>query len=323
MAACSAPQTERAGHSPDDLKGVVAAERAAQPARPWTDPVAEAAGQPVTWELLQPILAEAAGAQALQELVLDRMLVLELRRRGLSISPEETARERTLVTDTIARDASASPEDTERLLAAVRKRRGLGPARFDRLIERTAGLRKLVATDVTITPEELRQAYDMRHGPRFRARAIMTSTDREAAELLQQLTEGTPQRRPVLFAELATKRSIDPSASRGGILEPISPADPAYPSSIRAALQRLQPGDLSTVIAVDRGFAIVLLEEVTPADGTPFERAAPAIEAQVRLRRERLAMDDLARRLLREADITVIDRSLAWSWQNQPPQQNP
>ncbi len=55
------------------------------------------------------------------------------------------------------------------------------------------------------------------------------------------------------------------------------------------------------------------VKRVVVADGADAAREMPVILAQVRSRRERQAMDDLARRLLRDASLTVMDRSLDWS----------
>jgi hypothetical protein len=309
-----------------DFRGIEAAERsvaAEQPAARTDRRVAFAAGAPVTWDDLEPAMAEAAGAQALQELVLDRMLAAEMRTRGITITTEDVARERNLVIEQISQGAQAPPDDAERLLASVRARRGLGPTRFDRLLERTARMRKLASPEVAISDEELRQAHAMRHGPRYRSRVITTSSDRRASQLRAELEPLAPAERTLRFTELATRESTDPSAARGGILEPISPADPAYPAGVRAALGRMTPGELSAVVAVESGYAILLLEEVVPGDDKPFEEVRDLFEREVRLRRERLAMDDLARRLIRSADVSVMDRSLHWSWQNAlaaPPQ---
>jgi hypothetical protein len=315
-------QPTQSGPSERDLRGVSAAERSVQAdgaprvAATAERRVATAAGAAVLLQDLDAALLEAAGAQALQELTLDRMLRVQMRTRGWELAAEDIARERRLIEETISRDARVETEDTERLLAAVRRNRGLGPVRFERLLERTAMMRRLVADEVEIEESELHQAYEMKHGPRYLVRVIMTAQDREAARLHQELSEMASEQRRIVFADRAARLSLDPSAQRGGLLEPLSPADPAYPAALRSALQRLAPGDVSPVIAVDRGYAILLLEEILPADSVAFEAAAGEIERQVRLRRERLAMDDLARRLLREAQITVFDSSLGWSWQN-------
>jgi parvulin-like peptidyl-prolyl isomerase len=169
---------------------------------------------------------------------------------------------------------------------------------------------------VTVSDEEVRQAFDIRHGPRFRTRVIVAATDRAAAEIRTELAQAPANldERSMFFATIAARKSTDASAERGGMLEPISPADPVYPASLRSAVQAMNVGDLSPVLAVDKGYAIALLEEKLPAQEVAFAGAAEAIRAEVRVRRERLAMDVLARDLLHEANVSVTEPSLAWSW---------
>ena len=94
-----------------------------------------------------------------------------------------------------------------------------------------------------------------------------------------------------------------------------SAADERYPRAIRTAVDALSPGMLSDVLALDRGFAIVLIEEKRPADAATLDAVRPDIERQLRSRQQRLAMDKLARSLMAEAQVMVTDSSLAWIWE--------
>ena len=118
------------------------------------------------------------------------------------------------------------------------------------------------------------------------------------------------------FSALAAQVSTDVSGVRGGIIDPISPADPEYPSAIRSVLRELKPGEPSIPIALDNAYAIVLLDEIIrgapPADSAAAEQS---LERDVRMQQERLLMNQYARRLLAEAKVTVLDRSLDWAWQ--------
>jgi hypothetical protein len=67
------------------------------------------------------------------------------------------------------------------------------------------------------------------------------------------------------------------------------------------------------VLAVDKGYAIVLLESVTPPDAATLAQESAVIESQIRSRRERQAMDALGQRLIRESHMRLLDRSLQWS----------
>ena len=309
---CGGQPAER----PDALRGVRDAERAAQPTgarapEPSGRTAAMLDGQPITWDELRPVLGEAAGAAALREVALDRLLAAECTQRGVTISAADVDAERRLLLATLSQDAGASAGDAERLLERVRASRGLGDVRFGRLLERNARMRKLVAPGVQVSDEEVAQAFEMRHGAKYRTRVIVVPTQARAAELRGQI-EGAADRLSA-FAAAAARHSTDPSAARGGVSEPISPVDPAYPAAVRYELRGMKTGDLSQVVAADRGYALLFLEEEIPADGAALADKAEGIRAEVRTRRERLAMDDLARRLLGSANLVAMDRSLGWS----------
>jgi hypothetical protein len=316
--AAGACVAQDSGARSDALKGVGAAERlaGAAPARAGAaEPVAIVKGEPVAWADLDRMMAEAAGGQVLEEVVLDRMLDRRAAQAGVTITAADIAAERRALVEAITRSAETSEDDAERLLANVRRSRGLGEVRFAHLLERNARLRKLIPP-VSVSDDEVRQAFDIRHGPRFRTRVIVAASDRAAAEIRGELDQAPANLddRSMFFATIAARKSTDPSAERGGMLEPISPADPAYPASLRAAVQRMEVGAISPVLGVDRGYAIALLEERIPADTVDFASEAEPIRAQVRVRRERLAMDALASDLLHEAEVRVTDPSLGWSW---------
>lgn len=314
---CSGP----AGSTQHETPVIVRSEPLAQPdprRRPDDSSAAGVAAivdnRPVPWAELRPALAEAAGAEVLGEVILDRLLDAELAARNLSVTREDIDAERRGLVEALTRDARADANDAERLIERLRRSRGLGDARFAAQLARTAGLRRLVAGTVTVTDEEVRAAHAMRHGPAFRTRVIVVPEEREAARLWSELNEvkdGLGAR----FTEAAAARSRDPSSARGGLLGPISPADPTFPAVVRRAVATQPPGALGPVLAVDNGYAILLVEERIEGDGAAFESVEAALRAELMRRRERLAMDELARRLLARANITVLDPGLRWSWE--------
>jgi parvulin-like peptidyl-prolyl isomerase len=101
------------------------------------------------------------------------------------------------------------------------------------------------------------------------------------------------------------------------VAEPISTADSSYPQSIRASLAQLQPGTLSPIIALDSGYAILLLEAIIPADQPPADAREKA-RSEVTLRAQRVAMERLSRELLNASNVTAFDESLRWSWETRP-----
>ena len=267
-------------------------------------------GEAISWDTLLPRLGEAAGALAVEEVVLERLLEGECARAGIRLTPEMLERERDLLVSTMGEAAGATTaQEAERLLDRVRRERGVGPVRFESQLRRSAMLRALVQDQVSLTEEALRLGYELRYGRAYRVRVIVVGTAREASAAVRRTRAGES------FGEVAAMVSTDDSAARGGIIDPINLSDTSWPESIRRIVGMLEPGGISEPVSVDQGYAIVRLDEVipAPADRPSFEEARTSLVREVRLRQEQLLMARLARRLLDEAEVRVLDPSLGWT----------
>jgi len=278
-----------------------AAGRSASPLRAT---VAMVNGQPVAPEELWPAMAEAVGGEALQDLVLDRQVRAELVRRGVVVDDGAIRRERELLMAALADDR----EEAGRLLERLRTTQRLGPTRFDESLRRSAALRALVAIDVQITESAVRLAHQLATAPRRQVRIAVLPSLSTVDDAMSRLRRGEP------FAEVATELSGDASAARGGLLEPISAVDSSWPDSLRSAIFALAPGEVSSPVLLDQGYAIATLVRELPATDRPLESMRDELERTVRLAQERVLMDQLARRLLREAQVTVFDDPLEQGW---------
>lgn len=281
-------------------------------------PLAFVDGRSVRLADLRAGLLASAGGEALFNLVLDRAITERLDAGGVSVMEADVDAERAALL------RSLDPDDEDRavrLLRRLRERRGLGPRRFAALLERNAGLRKLVRAtrDTAVDEAELRIAYTAAYGPRAQVRLALLPTMPDARQLRRAVRESaSPEAR---FIELAVQRSIDPSSARGGLLQPVSPADTAYPPAFRQALAGFQDrdpaprgGELSPVVALGEGFAVLQWVRGVPGRDVAFEDVRDDLAETLRLRREREAMDALARGLIAEADVTVLDPVLSESW---------
>ncbi len=271
-------------------------------------------GTPLSAAEFAPLLEEASGGAILEEVALDRLLAEELRRRAITLPPDAVTNERRALLATLAEEAGVDENAAFRLLEDTRRRRGLGPRRFALLLERNAALRALVQDSVEVADAEIALAHRIRDGERRLLRIIALPDERRAAELRDQLLAGPPDDLSIRFAQAAVDRSTDPSGAAGGLLGPISTSDPAYPSALRTAAAALQTGEVSPVIPIGGSSVIVLLERVLPPTGRTLEESRGEIAGTLRLRKERLAMERLARDLVERAEISVLDRDIGWSW---------
>ncbi len=268
-------------------------------------PAALVDGRAVTFGDLRSSLTELAGVQALREFVLDRALAEEVRAAGMVISSDAIESERRRLLETLSDDQ----ETALRLLDELRARQGLGPERFRAMLTRNASLRALVGPRTAISGQAVRDMYEIRHGDRREARIIVAPTLSDARRARDEIVAGG-----AAFTEVASRRSTDISAARGGLLEPISLRDPTYPQAMRDALYRLNEGEISAPVLVDDGYMLLQYVRPAPGDGADFESVRPGLERLVRLKEEAIRMDLLAARLLRGRQIDPIDPSLRAMW---------
>lgn len=268
-------------------------------------PAALVNGRQIPWGELKPLLTEMAGAEALEEVLIDRALETLAIERGITVTQADLNRERTLLLDSMHDDRATALQ----LLDEMRTARGLGPVRFERLLRRTATMRAMVADRVEVTEQSIARMHDLLHGPKRQARIIVTRGLADARRAVDRIRNGEA------FIDVATEMSIDPSAPRGGLLEPIARHDPAYPEQIRDTLWSLGIGAISDPVLLDDRYAIVQFHREVPADGLTLEDTRNDVERFVRLEQERILMDQLARQLLASQTVNIVDRSLRAVWQ--------
>jgi len=269
-------------------------------------PIAYVDGQPVSVGDLRTALLEAGGGQVLAEWVLDRRIEEMLARRGLRVGPTLRDAEQKI----LAQRLSDDPNEAQRLINELKQRRGLGNTRFQQLLHRSAAMRLLVQSEVQVSEEAIRQAYDLAHGPRYEARLIVTNQLAEAAQLVRQARAGES------FIDLAIAHSTDVSRAQGGLLPMVSPADATFPDVIRRTLERMEAGQVSDPIALaEQGFAILKLERKIPADGVRLDDVRERLTQQVRLQVEDMLMRRMRATIIAESDIVILEPALKEGWQ--------
>lgn len=280
-------------------------------------PVVLVGGIPIADDQLRARTGELAGGVAIEELVLERMLADACRREGIEIDDASVEHERADLVDAVIRDSDRERVPADELLKMIRAQRGLGPVRFGALLRRNAMLRALVRDQITVGDDEVRLAHAIRTGERRIVRLIAAPTRGEAAAARARLADvPDPAGITQAFADEARRVSTHPSAPAGGSLGEVSPLDPAYPEALRVAIGETNPGELTAIFPIGHAWGFGLVERVIAgaADAELSSQRAGEIRAEIRRRRERLEMERLAERLVREAEVTVVDPSLGWSF---------
>ena len=258
----------------------------------------------IRWNDLRPGLLEAQGGQILAEVVQDQLIEAHLVEFGGTVDSEQIEAERQIILQSLHED----PDKAQRLLTAVRQRRGMGPSRFTALLKRNAGLRLLVQDRVKITEEAMDRAYRVLHGEKYETRLIIVDSLGLAAQCVRRA------RGDEAFSDLAYHHSIHASRQRGGLLAAFSPLDNSVPFEIRETLAGLEPGQVSDSIALENGFAILKLERKFNGGRVAFDDVKDELAVWVRRRTEQILSEKLIRELVAAADVIVFDRELKKTW---------
>jgi hypothetical protein len=308
LAGCAGDQV-RSGTMPTTLPSVGSTPSTIlPPVAYWRIPGATGRGEAIRPEQLEETMIELAGRLALQEIVLDRLLARELASGRIRIADGAIEEEASI----LLRALDPDPDQAVRLLDEVRRREGLGPVRYANLLRRNAILRALVAPDVKITEETIRAAWDLEHGPRRVARILVADDLPAIVEVRRRLDDGIP------FAELAARTSTDPSASTGGLIDPVARLDPSWPASFRSALWSMEPGEISGPILVGDAYILIKFVEERDGDGVSLETGRVAATRIARRAQERLLMDAAARRMIDGIQVDIIEASLEQAYRSSP-----
>ena len=199
--------------------------------------------------------------QALRELVDEKLQLQEARRVEISIEEEEIEREIKRLSEGFS---TSQTSITEFLKKQGIKERTLesqieADLAWSQFIRRSFGGRIRIGDDEV--DEQYRKVVRAIEQPRFLVSEILLSADtltdqQRVARISQEIV--TQLRNGVDFGAVARQFSVSPTAARGGQLGwvTLEQLDPA----LGAVLTKMEPGQISTPIATNAGFYILLVQ---------------------------------------------------------------
>lgn|GEM_PF-2008785 len=246
---------------------------------------------------LWPALVEIGGVEVIEDTINHLLLDAELTREGMSVSPQDISIERELLW-------TASPNLNTSAIEKMLASKGIGTFRQHRLLWRNAALRKLIKEDVVTSDDSVKRMFEIVYGPRYPTSVIVTATLEQANSIHSALQSGAS------FQELAEANSIDPSATRGGRVNPISGADPLWPSSIREQVQHIAIGSYSSPVFIGDRWVILSVTEEPILSHKTFEQVEKEVTHLAILAQERFLMEALLEKLQIQTQIDYFDKDL-------------
>jgi peptidyl-prolyl cis-trans isomerase SurA len=222
----------------------------------------------------------------------DEMVVVQ---RGKELGYQLSDEQFKSVVDNIRKENKI---ETEEQFQAALKAENMSMADLRRNLERSMIFQRVQQNEVLgrigVTEDEARKYYET-HTNEFTtpptvtlreiqvtvagdARGVNVAADEaaksKAEELRTRVTTGGEN-----FEKLAAEVSDSPSKANAGLIGPISLND--VNAELRALIESMKAGDVSPVIRLPRGYQLLKLESMTPAQTMTFEQAREQIGDRV------------------------------------------
>lgn len=234
-----------------------------------TGPMAVVNGEQITRTELGRECIRRYGKEVIETLISKQMISDACAQRGIQITEKDVTEE----VERIAQKFGLSPD---RWVALLREERGFSEAQYRReVVWPMLALRKVSATEIQVTQDEIKTAFESEYGPKVRARLIICSQKAKAEKALAKAVAN-----PKAFGNVAKEFCEDASvAAASGVIPPISKhtGDP----TIEQAAFSLKKGQVSKIIPVADKFVILMCDDQIPEQ---YVRSTdlPTIERQLK-----------------------------------------
>ena len=258
------------------------------------------------------MLLESHGLAVLEQLIALQLVKDRAMRDGITVTEAQVKAEYDRSLGELARTVAHEDDPArqkvigEQVLRDFLREKNFSRAEYHISVERNAYLRIMVAADVTVSDQQVREEFERRFGRKALVRHIVLPDLDAVAAVRRQLESG------VDFAELARSYSLHSiSGSAGGLLPPFARGDAQVPGLLREIAFGLEPGGLSSAVNIDGRYHLVRLERFIEADDdTLTSSLASELRMALQGRQSRQAMQDLERQLVDQADIQIEEEVL-------------
>ena len=266
------------------------------------EPVARLPGLVITQRQFLAPLIEAHGLQVLIKVVQLELAKQNANRKGLTLTPQEFARERERTLEqafaeadnktqdqidaAVARGDTATAErlrqelkrDRERALEQLLSQQRVSRPEFEMVVQTAAYLRKIAETEMRdISEDVLRKAFETEYGATVRVRHIQATSRQDLALAQERLKAGEP------FERVARDLSRNPrTGAVGGELPKFSMSQPNMPQNFKETAFSLREGQVSDIVECDGAYHLIKLEQKFAPKAQKFEAVKDSLRAKVR-----------------------------------------
>ena len=254
----------------------------------------------VTIQQLADECLDRHGKDVLEGEINRQLLEQELRRNGKSIGQREIDGEIARAADSYGFIKPDRSPDIDGWLKTVTESERVTIEMYIRdSVWPSVALKTIVGNAVQVTDEDLKKGFESNYGERVEVQAIVVSNQREANKVWE-LARNNPTEQ--FFGELATQYSVEAvSRSNLGKVPPIRRF--GGQPLIEEEAFRLQPAELSGIIAIGDKFVILRCQGHTKPVVTDFAAVADELRNDIHEKKLRIAMAEEFDRIRESAQI--------------------
>lgn len=257
--------------------------------------VAVVNGEKISQDEFVEVVVAGGAAQALDQLITEKLIQQKAKQENITVSDEE-------YDEKMAQIKEQFP--TEETFAQTLAQEGLTEEEFREQMTETLLLEKMLAPDLEVTDEEVRQFFDENkemfgEPEKVRGKRIIVSSEEEAKQAHRRLVKGED------FAKVAEDVSVDQETKdNGGDMEmakgQLAEIDPDLEENIFA----LKKGELSQPLESMRGYYIVRVDnKIDAKEGQFNDEVAEQITDQLKQQKMQEIIPEWLETLRNEADI--------------------
>ena len=229
------------------------------------------------------------GEQVLEQEISQMLLSQAVKRAGVTVTQQDLDEEVRHAADLAGALGPKGDFDVAQWYDVVTKQQGITKEQYiQRAVWPSAALKKLAASEVKVTEEDLNKGFEANYGERVRCRAIVLDTMRRAQEVWEKARR-TPT--PEYFGDLAQEYSIEPtSKALRGEVPPLQKFG-GQPQLEQVAFE-LQPGQLSGIVQVGEKFIILRCEGRTERMDVDMAEVREILYRDIHEKKMRMAMNE-------------------------------
>lgn len=231
--------------------------------------VAKVGDVEITKEEFYNTLVEQHGDEAINALISDKIIEMEIEKADIDVSDEEVAAEFTKMENYYG---------GAEVLAETMASYNMTKEQMNENIKLNLAMKKLVASDIVITDEEVAEFYaangdTFNKAEQVNASHILVETEELANEVIAKLKEGGS------FEDLALEYSKDGSAANGGNLGFFGRGQMVEP--FEKAAFSLPVGQVSEPVESNFGYHVIKVNEKTEATEGSLEKNKEEIKEMI------------------------------------------